>query len=230
MAAPLIVLTAACAHAQPDPGTRPARVIEVTGHGRVEVSPDQATVRVGVEILRAETTEAAREAAAQAMQAMQSALEASGVPKRRFRTTTLRIEPDYDFSDRQRKLLGYTARHDLEVDVRELDRLSRVVDATLRAGGDAVRFRGIAFGLVDRETAEAEARALAVAAASRRARELARAAGSKLGDVLLIREGADDSRPPPRPMMRAAEATATPVAPGEIAVIVDVFTRWSIAE
>lgn len=227
-------LGSACGHVGPAAAqpVEPPRGIEVTGRGTFEAAPDQATFRIGVETT-ASTVEAAREDAARAMTRMMDALSQRGVPEADRRTTALSLQAEYDYANRERKLRGYVARHDLVVKVTELPSLSPIVDATVAAGGDATRLHGVSFELSDRAAAESEARSRAMAQARRRAEELARAAGVELGPVELVREGSfgEGPSPPPGPMMmRAAEATPTPVAPGEIVVTVDVAVRYAIRE
>jgi len=226
-------LAPACATASP---TRPVsavgapRTVEISATGQVTRSPDQATLQVGVEIEDAPSVEAARRDAASAMNRMLAALDAEGVGPDHRETTSLIVAPAYEYVDRQRRLRGYTARHELEVRVVELDRLSGIVDAAIEAGGDAARFRGLRFELSDPTEARAEARRRAVAKARAGAEELARAANESLGRVLLIREGAERGGPgePVMRMAMKAESTSTPLEQGEITVTVDVTAIWSL--
>lgn len=228
----------ACAHAEPASsaaGSGPVGLvgIEVTGEGAVRVEPDQAWVQIGVEIQGAESVEEAREQAAQAMKAMMKALDGQDVPEAHRRTTSVRIQPQYDYSNRKRRLVGYTASNDLQVRIDDLKKLPYVVDTAVVAGGDASRLMGISFMLSDREAAQAEARKRAVVQARSRAEQLAKAAGVELGPVRYIREGESSGvRPTPPPMSRAMmsteASTTTPIASGEVEVRVEVFTSWSI--
>ena len=230
-------LVSACASTSTSsaaPAARATRTVEISATGRVTKSPDLATFRVGVEVTEAPSVEAARRDAARAMTRMLAALDDEGVGGDDRQTTSLVITPEYDYVKRERRLRGYTARHQLEVKVTALDRLSEIVDATISAGGDATRFGGIRFALADPTAAEAEARARAVANARAAAEQLARAADETIGRVLLIREGGGGDGPRPPPMMRmsmaTAEAAPTPIETGEITVTVEVFTRWSLGD
>jgi hypothetical protein len=230
-------LATACASAGTSaaaPDAETARTVEVSATGRVTKSPDLATFRVGVEVTEAPSVEAARRDAARAMTKMLAALDEKGVGSDDRQTTSLVITPEYDYVKRERRLRGYTARHQLEVEVTALDRLSEIVDATISAGGDATRFGGIRFALADPTAAESEARARAVASARSAAEQLARAADETVERVLLIREGGGGDGPRPPPMMRmsmaAAESAPTPIETGEITVTVEVLTRWSLRD
>jgi hypothetical protein len=229
-----VALLFACAPAQSargEPEERPQSTIEVSGTGTIETDPDRARIGIGVEVLRAESVESARSRAARAMDAMLEALDEAEIPDEDRTTTALRIQPEYAYEQGKRRLRGYTARHSLEVLVRDLTKVSDVVDGALSAGKDAARLDGISFELSDREAAESEARAAAVAQAKKRAEELAVAAGVQLGPARSIREidGARGPRPPPMARAMMAEGDrSTPVAPGQIRVEVRVRTVWAI--
>ncbi len=197
----------------------------------VRVEPDLALVAVGVEVAGVKSVEIARDRAAKSMTAMVAELDRAGVAEADRQTTGLRIQPEYDYRDRRRQLRGYTASHTLEVRIKDLERLSALIDATLRAGGDDARLMGVTFARSDRDEAEARARMQAVSQAQQRAQQLAEAAGVRLGGVLHIIESGGPPGPRP-PMagraMMAAEAAETPVVPGRIEIRVTVHTRWSI--
>jgi uncharacterized protein len=229
-----VALLFACAPAQSargQPEQGPQSTIEVWGTGEVETDPDRARIGIGVEVLRAESVEAARSRAARAMNAMLEALDEAQIPDTDRMTTALRIQPEYAYEQGKRRLRGYTARHSLQVLVTDLSNVSNVVDGALSAGKDAARLGGISFELSDREAAESKARAAAVAQAKKRAEELAVAAGVQLGPAISIREtdGASGPRPPPMARAMMAEGDrSTPVATGQVRVEVRVQIVWAI--
>lgn len=204
--------------------------IRVSGRGKARAEPDLAIVDIGVEARRPTVAEA-REQAAAAQQRVFDALAAAGIEERDLRTTRLSIQPDYEYSQTGRRLLGYVVTNTVEARVRDLARIQEAIDTAVAAGGDLARLNGIRFELSDPERVEAEARALAIERARAEAQQIADALGVRLGEPLSVDEVTSE---PPRPMtMRmetaaAADSAATPIAPGETEVIVEVRVRWAI--
>jgi uncharacterized protein YggE len=186
------------ARAVDDP--EPDRTISVSGTGTVTLVPDVADLHVGVVIQRPKVRDA-RAAAATAMQGVVKALKEAGVTERDIRTTTLSLQPVYDYNTTGAapKIVGYELRNGVVATVRDLDRLADAVDG-------------------------AQARTQAMRAARAKADALATAAGVTIVGVASISEAAESSPwPVPYAGARADEA-ATPILPGtsDISVTVSV--------
>ena len=155
--------------------TSPSGTIVVSGTGRVAVDPDTAELRLGVSISRP-TVAAARAAAAEAMAAILAAVSGAGVDRRDVQTTTLSVQPRYDYRDgKPPSLTGYDLANVVIVTVRDLAGLGGVIDGALTAG--ATSLDGLAFRVEDPREPERAARTAAVAQARERAEVLAEAAG-----------------------------------------------------
>lgn len=201
----------------------------VSGTGRVSVVPDLADLRLGVSIARP-TVEAARSVAGETMDAILAALDATGVARHDARTSLLSVHPRYDYRDgAPPALTGYELSNVVEVTIRDLSRLTDIVDGTLRAG--ATSMDGLSFRVADPGPAERDARLAAMTEARARADVLAEAAGLSIVGVADIVEGPASYPPMPRikaeRMMLAAADVATPVEAGstEVAVTVTVTYR-----
>jgi len=209
-------------------GTEPDRTISVGGTGTVAIVPDVADLHVGVVVQRPKVRDA-REAAATAMQGVVKALRAAGVAERDIRTTTLSLQPVYDYSTNGAapKLIGYELRNGVVATIRDLARLADAVDGALVAGGTTLD--GITFRVDDPSGAEAQARTQAMKAARAKADALASAAGVSIIGVASISE---QSSPTPWPVpyagaLRADEA-ATPIMPGTSEITVSVSVVYLI--
>ena len=209
-------------------GTEPDRTISVGGTGTVTIAPDVADLRVGVVIQRPKVADA-RAAAAAAMQGVVKALRAAGVAEADIRTTTLSLQPVYDYNTNGAapKITGYELRNGVVATIRDLDRLADAVDGALVAGGTTLD--GITFRVDDPSGAEAQARTQAMKAARGKADALASAAGVSIIGVASISE---QSSPTPWPVpyagaLRADEA-ATPILPGTSDVTVSVSVVYLI--
>jgi uncharacterized protein YggE len=199
------------------------RGIAVTGTGRVALAPDTAVVEVGVEA-RAPRLADATAQVDRAMRAVLAQVKALGVRDADVRTTVYAIDPVAEprrAGDPSVQIIGYRVSNVAQVRTRATDG-GRVVDAAVAAGANVVR--NVHFTLDDPARAEAEARALAMQDASARARQVAAAAGVKLGRLLAVTEAS-----PGRPVARMAMAAAPgPVEPGQLEVTVSVQARYEI--
>jgi len=204
-------------------GTEPDRTISVAGTGTVTLVPDVADLHVGVVVQRDKVKDA-RAAAATAMQGVVKALRAAGVAERDIRTTTLSLQPIYDYrtTGASPKITGYELRNGVVATIRDLERLSDAVDGALAGGGTTLD--GISFRVDDPTNAEAQARTQAMKQARAKADALATAAGVSIIGVSSISE---QSSPTPWPVPYAGavrDEAATPILPGtsEISVSVSV--------
>lgn len=170
-------------------GTPPEHTINVTGTGRVVISPDVADLRIGVSASRP-TVKAARQAAAESMTKIVAALKKLGIADADIQTTILSLQPVYDYSTNSNppRLTGYQLQNSVAVTVRDLDKVGDAIDDSLTAG--ATTFDGVSFRVDDPAKAEAQAREAAMAQAKSKAETLAKGAGVSLAGVASISETA----------------------------------------
>ena len=211
-----------------DLGEQP-RGVEVGGTGTVTAAPDAARISVGVEVIEPELSAARAEAARQAA-AVVEAGKALGIPPAHIRTSRFSVAPvrQYDDKGGVARITGYQVHNDVAVTVRNLDHVTRVLDAVVEAGGNQVS--GPDFFILSPDALSDEARTLAIADARRKAETLATAAGATLGKVLSIVESEPGFAPMPRmayAKMAAADA-ATPIEAGSEEVAVSVRVRWEM--
>ncbi|MXX41399.1 MAG: DUF541 domain-containing protein [Gemmatimonadetes bacterium] len=208
------------------------RTIHVTGSGSVTGEPDIATLDIGVSVER-ETVAEAREEAASAMTALINSLQANDVAKKDIKTENFSIYPQYDYTDDGRVLRGYRVNNTVRAKVRDLATLSDVIDGAAGAGGDSIVINSIQFMIDDTTPLQTQARSLAVKDAEAKAQTLAKASGVRLGEPITITESTYFEGPPiPFATAEAdfddAARTATPIAPGELAVTVTVTAVYEI--
>lgn len=195
-------------------------VVVATGEGVVKRAPDRAFVVITAES-RARQPQAAQEANARTMTAVQARLAEMGFRGELVRTLSVGLQPEYDWADGRQTLRGYVARNAIEVRIDDMTRVGGVIDAAVAAG--ATQVTNVQFTLRDMGAAEREALTLASRDALARARAMAEGVGREVAKVLRL----DESRAnePVPVMMRmdarqmAAEAAPpTPVAAGDIEV------------
>ena len=218
----LLVLVIPAAGQTPEAGRNQ---IVTGGSGRVEVSPDQATLSVGGEAQRPTAAEAMNEVnriAAQVLERWQQL----GIRRADVRTSAVQVFPVYT-SPRDGgapQLAGYRATYVLTLTMTTLDLLGRAIDAAVAAGANTIR--GITFGLRDASKARTEALALAVREAREKAEAIAQAAGLRIKGIERIVEGGVEVQVRELTFSRAA-ATPTPVEPGTVTVMASVAIVFS---
>ena len=218
-----LMALASAAHAQ-TPSNAPATypntaVIVTTGEAVSQVAPDRARISVTSES-RARSPREAQKMNAAAMSSVLQQLRTAGLPEDAIRTTSVDLQPEFDYANGRQTLRGYVARNAVEVRVDTLSRLGEILDLAVGAG--ATRLGGISFELKDRDAAERAALRRAVADARQRAEAAAEGAGVRIERIMRIEEQRA-VLPPPRPMMMGmraemAQQPETPIAPGEIEI------------
>src|SRR4051794_16140134 len=122
-------------------------VLTVSGSGQARVSPDEATVRLGV-LAQAPTAREAQDRVNRAANAVLEAIRKAGVPAERIQTTGLSLGPQYAQGrpDSQGpRITGYQATNTVNVLLDDLAKVGPVIDAGLAAGAN--NLDGVEFGL-----------------------------------------------------------------------------------
>jgi uncharacterized protein len=194
-------------------------VVVARGEAIVKRTPDRAWVTISAES-RAKTSREAQRANADVMSAVVARLKTAGLAGDALRTTSIDLQPEFDYANGRQTLRGYVARNSVEARVDDLPKLGDVLDAAVSAGATSIA--GVRFDLRERAAAEREALQKAVEDARARANAAASGAGLRVDRVIRIEEHGPVEMPQPRPMvaMRAGAAAdaVTPVAPGELEI------------
>ena len=227
-------------------------LLSVTAEGQSRRTPDVAIFSAGV-VTQAETAGGAISANSQRMNSVVAALKRAGIADRDIQTSAISLQPRYSNPEleaqmraratrepyvpppqpAQPKIIGYEARNTVQVRVRRLGEMGRIIDTLIAQGANEVN--GPSFTLDEPRAALDEARTEAMANARQRAQLYARAAGMRVVRILTITEGggyypvqemmvvgrsAAMSAPPPPP---------TPVAPGELTLGVNLSVQFELA-
>jgi uncharacterized protein len=203
------------------------RTLVVGGTGVISGIPDQCVLHIslnGVGSTPAETLDICSTAAEAAIKATVDA----GVARDDIRTMNLSVQDRFDQS--QQKVTARVGSYQLQVTVRDLTDLSRVLAVLSEAAGDTLQIRSIQLGLKDAEPVRREARRLAVRDARGRAQDLAGAAQITLGRIIGVEDG-DISGPSGRSAIAVSSASraSMPVEPGEVSIGASVVITYAIA-
>jgi uncharacterized protein len=231
LAAPLMAPNAAMAQTASSTPVliMPAKsTLSLSANGEVSATPDMATVNFAV-VTQASTASEAMKANNVRMNAVMASLKSSGIAARDIQTSSLNLNPQYDYTDGQApKLTGYQAQNQITVRVNDLNQTGPVIDAVIKAGINQVN--AITFGLKNDETITDQARQAAVATLMKRANLYAAATGMKVKRIISIEEaGAVYNQPQPMMFARAKAAdSSTPVASGELQLSVNVSATFEL--
>jgi hypothetical protein len=206
------------------------RSINVNGMGRVKAEPDVADINLGV-TTQGEDAASASADAATAMAAVVAALLEAGVAEADIQTSSISLNPLYDWDNSPPDIEGWEASNLVNITVRDIGTVGDVVDAATAAG--ATNINGITFRVEDPTAAEAEARSAAIADARTKAEQLAADAGVTITGVITITESTSQQPMPlyfERSMdVAAAPVAETPVLPGQVELSITVMVQYEIS-
>jgi len=220
-----------------DPST-----LTVSARGAIHLSPDTAIVNFSVETA-GETFEQVVGENRDRMQRVMNVILGLGIPEERIQTTSFDVTPKYAPPPRRRpnepikheppKILGYTARNGLKVEVRNLDKVGAVADRALKAGAN--HFNGIQWIVRDQHPVYLQALAQAAKKDKEKARTLAQSLDVQLVELLTVQEGGAHVPAPRRSFAKAsmlmadgAAESSVPMSPGEIKVEAQVSLLYKI--
>lgn len=197
--------------------------ITVVGHGEASGSPDVFQATVGVSVRSRRIAGVMAEVKAKARAVIDAVLD-SGVATEDVRTAWMSVHPQFDGN----RITGYAADNSVRITVRDLSKVSDVLDKAVTAGGEAAQLSGVSFDLQDSTELSTQARERAFADAKARAEQYAALAGATLGKVLRVDETGGASQPRAEfAMLRAAGGP--PVEAGQQTVSAAITVVWELS-
>jgi len=219
---------ATTANAQIATSMRPGPQIATTGRGEARVTPDRATIFIGVQS-RAATAAVAAAENARKQRAVLDTLKSLGFAANQLSTANYNVSPEMTYPSapgQSPRVTGYTVTNTVRVDARRIEDVSKAIDGALAKGANEISSLQFYSSVAD--SARKAALADAVANARADAEVLARAAGGSLGPLLELSTGSLPVQPLDAPAARVmAAARPTPIEPGEQTVDATVSARWA---
>jgi uncharacterized protein len=230
-------------------------LLNVTAEGQSRRTPDLALFNAGVVTQGANAAEALSANSAR-MERVVAALKRAGIEDRDLQTSSVSLQPRYSDPERDAqirarelrqpyvppaqpeapRIIGYEARNALQVRVRRLGAMGRIIDTLVAEGANQID--GPSFTVDEPRAALDAARVEAMANARARAELYARAAGLRVARILSISEGggyfpvareifvtgsrAGAPPPPPPP--------PPPIAAGEVALGVSLSVQFELTQ
>jgi uncharacterized protein YggE len=206
--------------------------IWVNGEGKVSVTPDVAILSVGVEA-QATSVAAAQSQSQAAMDKLMTALKSSGIAEKDIQTSYFNIQQvtRWDNVKQEQIITGYKVTNMVTAKIRDVGKAGAVIDAVTAAGGDLTRVNSISFTIDDPSKFRAQAREKAVTDAAAKAKQLANAAGVKLGKPIYITESSyvpTVYRDTVALKAEAASGATTSISAGELEVTANVQIAYEI--
>jgi len=235
----VVVVLSICAFSSGSIAQAPApsaREPELTtsGRGETRLAPDYAYVTIGVTNGAQNAVDASSENARR-FDAILVALRSFGLNDRQLLTSRYNLTQNFEYpKNGQPKSSGFTARSSIRAEVRRLDDLGKLIDASITSG--ATEISGVQFLSSTTDDARRTAMTEAVRQARADADAMARAAGGALGRLIALNSGGIVQPvyygPQNGNMLEGAVvATAsgmarTSIVPGDLIVSAQVFARW----
>jgi uncharacterized protein YggE len=177
--------------------TYPARSFTVDGEAKMALVPDIATFSVSVVSEGTQVPEI-QKMNTEKMNAVQNFLEDLGTDKKDLQTTQYSLNPRYDYHPCDRgvscpapSIAGYTLTQELTVKVRDTEKLGEMLSGVTSQGANTVS--NVTFSVDDDEEDRNKARTEAIAEAKKKAKDIAKAGGFRVGRLVSIYE--DQSNP-----------------------------------
>lgn len=191
------------------------KTLTVTGQGKQMIPTTLAEVRLGVEI-RGETAQQVQQQVANQTDAVVKLLRSRNVEQ--LQTTGIRLNPQYDYKENERRLLGYIGTNTVSFRTAN-EQAGVIMDEAVKAG--ATRIDGISFTATDPAIAAAQKQALkkATSDAQQQADAVLESLNLSRKEVVSIQVNGAQT-PPPRPVpemaaARVASDASTPVVGGD---------------
>lgn len=222
--------------AEKDPGSQvtvsaDAATITVTGTGKATVTPDKASLSLGVQTVDT-SSKTAQDKNAKDINNVIDALIDAGVDKKDISTSSFDLYANYDYSKDVNELTGYTVTTLLTVKNLDVDGVGELLDEAGDAGVNVIN--GISFDYTETEAAYDKALDAAMDRAQEKAEKLAIKEGCRLEKILSVDEGTSSGSLGNDTRMYAESASADGgamnVMPGESDVTATVTVTYQLVQ
>ena len=162
--------------------------VSFSADAKTFAKPDIGQITVAVKTDRMNQAVGAVKANTEKMNKVIAKLKDLGIEEKDIKTTNYRLNPVYDYiqSTGRSVLGGYEVYQEVTIKIRNLDKIGEVIEATTTVGANQVG--NVAFTIDDPEDVRKVARAEAVAKAQRKAEEMVKLTGIKLGKLVNVYE------------------------------------------
>lgn len=169
--------------------------VVTSGTASVDATPDIATLNIEVNV-SAKDAASAKKQADQRVAEYFTFLQKNGIEKKDINAANLRTQPEYDYlKDGSSQLKGYRAVRQVQVTLRQLEKLNDLLDGALSSGLNEIR--AVEMGVANPDSYRTQARQKAMDNAMQQAKSLAEGFHAKLGPVYSVRYHLANYQPMP---------------------------------
>lgn len=173
--------------------------IVTSGTASVDASPDMARLAIEVSVSSKDAADAKKQVDARVAQYFDF-LGKNGIEKKDINAANLRTQPEYDYLKNGGSVLkGYRAVRQVEVTLRQLDKLNELLDGALKSGLNEIRT--VDLGVANPDVYRDKVRQKAIEQATSQAQSLAKGFNSSLGPIYSIRYHVTNYQPVPMARM-----------------------------
>ncbi|CAI0986614.1 oxidative stress defense protein [Serratia quinivorans] len=181
--------------------------VVTSGTSSVDATPDIATLAIEVSVSSKDAAQAKKQVDERVAQYFDF-LQKNNIEKKDISAANLRTQPEYDYLKTGESVLkGYRAVRQVQVTLRQLDKLNELLDGALKSGLNEIR--SVELGVAKPDVYREQARQKAIENATGQAASLAKGFNAKLGPVYSIRYHVANYQPMPvARMYKSAGAAA----------------------
>jgi len=177
-----------------------SNTVSFSGEGKISAAPNIAQISASI-VTQSSNSKTAQDQNSQKSKSVTDFLKKQGVDEKDIKTSGYNIYPQYNYTGGQQNITGYQVTQGYDIKVRDLTKISTILDGLVSAGANQVNNLGLQ--IENSDELMAQAREKAIEAAKKKANELKDQVGIKLGRIVNF---AENSGGYPVPMYSYAKA------------------------
>ncbi len=164
--------------------------VSFSGEGKVMATPDIAVISASI-LTQGVDSKSAQDENSRKSKAVSDFLKKQGIEDKDVKTSNYNISPQYKYPPYggQPTITGYQVTQSYEIKVRDLTKISAVLDGLVSAGANQVNNLGLQ--VENPEALRSQARQMAIDNAKKKAQELKGQVGISLGRIVNFSEGSN---------------------------------------
>ena len=202
--------------------------INVSGEGKIMVTPDRADITIGVENTGADAADVKKKNDA-TVDAVIKYLKSIKLPSEDYQTQRVNLNRNYDYN---KKKYSYVASQTIVIHLKDISKYDAMMMGLVDAGVNNIE--GVQFKTSKQAQYESEARVKAIEQAKQKANDYAGALGQKVGKAITVTDNTQSYYP--QVMMRsmkfedasAADMPKETLAIGEITITANVNISFEL--
>lgn len=187
----LILFTFISMMGQAQETTKFIPMINVSGEGKVYVTPDQASIQVSIETKGKNATDV-KKLNDQKTEAVLNSIKKIGIDAKDFQTKRVSLNPQYDYETKKH---SYNASQTIQILLKDLSKYDALMEAMVNAGINQIN--NVEFKSSKLATIQSDARKLAIKEAKLKAEDYVSVVGQKVGKAITITDNSQVYYPQP---------------------------------